>query len=117
MKIKNIEGLSARDLQEEAEKGARFVYYTYTFSLLFVTLRRNSGVYMTRPSDNTFLKAFPFTLTSLFFGWWGVPSGPKHTLESIRANISGGVDVTDEVMATVAGHLLFQEAEARKKAS
>ena len=42
---------------------------------------------------------------------WGFPFGPKYTLESIRTNMKGGKDVTDEVMATVAGHILFKEAE------
>jgi len=29
--------------------------------------------------------------------------------------MKGGKDVTDEVMATVAGHILFQEAQMQKK--
>jgi hypothetical protein len=28
MKIRNIDGLSAMDLQREADKGAKFVYFT-----------------------------------------------------------------------------------------
>ena len=116
MKIRNIEGLSATNLQQEAEKGARFVHYTYTISLLVVTFKKNSGVYMIRGGGNAAVKCAWFTLLSALFGWWGIPYGPKFTLESIRDNLNGGIDVTDEVMATVAGHILFQEDQQRKKA-
>ena len=53
-------------------------------------------------------------IISALLGWWGIPFGPKFTLESIRTNMKGGKDVTDEVMATVAGHLLFQESHMAK---
>jgi hypothetical protein len=116
MKIKNIDGLSAKDLQNEEQKGARFVYFSYTLSLLFLTFRRTSGVYLIKRSESVRIKALPFTILSVLFGWWGLPFGPKYTLESIRVNARGGKDVTDEVMATVAGHVLFQERERQKQA-
>jgi hypothetical protein len=114
MKIKNIDGLSAEDLQQEEEKGGRFVYYLYTVSLIVVTFKRTSGVYLVRGGENPRSKGLPFTIISFLFGWWGIPFGPKYTLESIRTNLHGGKDVTDEVMQTVAGHLIFREAEKLK---
>lgn len=114
MKIKNINGLSAYDLQQEADKGARFVYYAFTVSLLVITLRLTSGVYLIKHDESSLSKATPFTVISALFGWWGIPFGPKYTIESIRINANGGKDVTEEVMATVAGHILFREAEAEK---
>ena len=114
MKIKNIEGLSAEDLQKENDRGGRFVYYAYTISLLVVTLKRTSGVYLVKKGENEKVKGLPFTILSLLFGWWGIPFGPKYTLQCIRTNINGGKDVTDEVMATVAGHLLFRETQSKK---
>jgi len=114
MKIKNIDGLSAEDLQSEEEKGGRFVYFAYTISLLVVTFKRTSGVYLIRKDESIKAKAFPFTLLTVLFGWWGIPYGPKYTWQSIRTNLRGGKDVTDEVMGTVAGHLLFQEVERQK---
>lgn len=69
---------------------------------------------MLRPGKSATSKAFPFTLISILFGWWGIPNGPGYTLESLRTNFRGGKDVTEEVMATVAGHLLFQEAQERR---
>jgi hypothetical protein len=115
MKIKNIEGMSAADLQNESEKGGRFVYYAFTISLLVVTFKKTSGVYLIRAKESAVSKGVPYTLLSFILGWWGFPFGPKYTIESIRTNINGGKDVSDEVMQTVAGHLLFQEAEVSKQ--
>ena len=109
MKIKNIEGLSAADLKNEVNGGARFVYFAYTISLLFVTFRDTSSVYMIRSGENTVAKGFLFTIVSFLIGWWGIPFGPKFTVQAIRTNLRGGKDVTDEVMGVVDGYLLFQE--------
>lgn len=111
MKIKNIGGLSAENLQEEVKQGGRFVYYAFTISLIVFTFKRTSGVYLLRKNESAVGKGMGFTLLSCLFGWWGFPFGPKYTIESIRTNMKGGKDVTDEVMATVAGHILFKEAE------
>lgn len=114
MKINNIEGLSAYDLQKEAEKGGKFVYYAFTVSLLVITFKRTSGVYLIRSGESKINKGWPFTIISLLFGCWGIPYGPKYTMESIRTNLRGGKDVTDEVMDTVAGHILFRETQRGK---
>jgi len=114
MKIRNIDGLSGTDLQREEEKGGRFVYYTYTISLIVVTFRRTSGVYLVRHNENRKTRGIPYIIISALLGWWGIPFGPKYSIESIRTNLRGGKDVTGEVMDTVAGHLLFQEVERQK---
>ena len=111
MKIKNIGGLSAENLQEEVKQGGRFVYYAFTISLIVFTFKKTSDVYLLRKNESAVKKRMGFTLLSCLFGWWGFPFGPKYTIESIRSNMKGGKDVTDEVMATVAGHILFKEAE------
>lgn len=110
MKIKNIDGLSAADLQHAVNNGARFVYYAWTISAIILTFKRTSGVYMMRSDQNRISKGFVFSIVSFLLGWWGIPSGPKHTIESIRTNFRGGKDVTEEVMAVVAGYVLFEES-------
>ena len=115
MKIKNINGLSASDLQDEVGRGARFAYFPFTVSFLVVTFKRTSNVYLIRKDEIASKRSLPFTMISLLLGWWGIPFGPKYTLESIRTNLRGGKDVTDEVMSTVAGFVLFQEAEQSRK--
>jgi hypothetical protein len=114
MKIRNIEGMSAEDLQCEEKKGGRFIYFPYTISLIILTFKRTSGVYLIKNNESVTAKGLPFIILSAIFGWWGFPFGPRYTIESIRTNLNGGKDVTDEVMATVAGHLLFQEVEKKK---
>ncbi|HSU28967.1 MAG TPA: hypothetical protein VLJ68_11325 [Chitinophagaceae bacterium] len=114
MKIKNIDGLSAQELQVAVTHGARFVHYPFILSLIIVTFKRTSGVYLVRENENAAIKGFPFTLLSALFGWWGIPFGPKHTFESIRTNLRGGKDVTEEVMSVVAGYVQFEETKKRK---
>jgi hypothetical protein len=114
MEIKNINGLSAANLQEAVNGGARFIYFPWTISVIFLTFRRTSGVYLIRRNETRFPKTFTYILVSFLFGWWGIPWGPKYTIQSIKTNLKGGKDVTDEVMAVVAGYSLFKEAAVKK---
>jgi hypothetical protein len=114
MKIKNIEGLSATDLQQQVSEGGKFVYFAYTVSLVIVTFRDTSGVYLIRSGENTAGKSFLFTIVSFLIGWWGVPWGPKYTMQAIRTNLKGGKDVTDEVMDVINGYLLFEVTNNEK---
>jgi hypothetical protein len=114
MKIKNIAGLSAADLQDAVNEGGRFVYYAWTISAIILTFKRTSGVYLVRQDENRMRKGYIFSTMSLLFGWWGIPSGPKYTMESLRTNWRGGKDVTDEVMAVVAGYALYEESNGKK---
>lgn len=114
MKIKNIDGFSAEDLQREVDSGGKFVYYPFTISFIIITFKRVSGVYLVRGNENSVLKGLPYTLLSVLLGWWGIPWGPRHTLDSLRTNLRGGKDVTDEVMSVVAGYVLFEESQKKK---
>ena len=114
MKIKNINGLTAVDLQKQVSDGGRFVYFAYTVSLLIVTFRDTSGVYLIRSGENTLAKSFIFTIVTVLTGWWGIPFGPKFAWQAIRTNWKGGKDVTDEVMDVVSGYLLFEEAYGKQ---
>ena len=115
MKIKNIAGLTAADLEIEISGGSRFVYFAYTISLLFVTFRDVSSVYLIRSGEGTAGKSFLFTILTLLVGWWGIPWGPKFTVQAIRTNLKGGKDVTNEVMDVINGYLLFEESYNKKK--
>ncbi|HEX4877402.1 MAG TPA: hypothetical protein VFV31_12075 [Chitinophagaceae bacterium] len=117
MKINNTQGLSAEALREEVKNGGRFVHFQYTVSFLAGTYKGESVVRYIRPGENAFRKAAFFTIITLLLGWWGVPSGPRHTLNALRTNWRGGKNVTDEVMATIDGQLLFAEAERSKNRS
>ncbi len=114
MKIQNASGISHEELLCEIQKGARFVQFTYAVSFLFTTLNRKTDLFMIRAGEKRASKALPYIILTSIFGWWAFPFGPKHTLNSLRTNMKGGIDVTDEVTDTVAGFLLFKEAEQRK---
>lgn len=115
MKIKNIDGLTVTDLQQQVSDGGRFVYFAYTISLIIVTFRDTSGVYLIRSGENTAGKSFLFTIVSFLIGWWGIPWGPKYTIQALRTNLQGGKDVTDDVMDVINGYLLFEETQCQKK--
>ena len=72
------------------ETGGRLVIYEYCISLLFVTLRRTSGVYRLRPGESGRWKGIPYTLVSLLLGWWGIPWGILYTPLVVLTNLSGG---------------------------
>ena len=97
--IKNLKDLTVEQVNSEVKRGGRFVMYQYTVSLIVVTLQRSSDIYFIPADEKTISKGLPFTMVSLVFGWWGFPWGPIRTISSITCNVSGGKDVTQEVMA------------------
>jgi len=114
MKIENVEDFSAAFLQEEVEKGGRFVYFAYTISLIIFTFRRTSGVHLIRANENGANAGFVYSLITALFGWWGIPWGPKYTISALQTNLHGGKDITDEVMAVVEGYVLYEESLHRQ---
>ena len=96
--IKNLNGLSVDQVSREIQRGGRFVMYQYTLSLVVVTLQRSSDIYFIPSNEKGLTMGLPFTLISMTLGWWGLPWGPVHTVRSIACNLSGGRDVTQEVI-------------------
>jgi hypothetical protein len=99
MKIKNIEGLTAQQLQREVESGGKFVFYQYTISIIVLTFKQSSDIYFIRPGEQAWIKGLPFTVLTLLLGWWGFPWGPIYSIGSLYQNLSGGEDVTQEILA------------------
>ena len=93
--------LSAGQLQQELQQGAKFVTYPYCISLLVITFRRSSNIYFIHHEENSVVKGLPFVLLSLVLGWWGIPWGPIYTIQSIWINFKGGKDVTNQVLASM----------------
>lgn len=96
--IKNIEGLTIDDINRELERGAKFVMFDYCISIIVMTFRRNSDIYFVRAGESTFGSSAGFTGLSLIFGWWGIPWGPIYTLRALYINLTGGRDITEEVV-------------------
>jgi hypothetical protein len=102
--IQGLEDMgSLEQLETELLQGARFVTYYYTFSVLIMTYRRGSDIRYIRPYKSRVAPGLRFTFLSLLVGWWGIPWGPIYTVQSVWVNLRGGKDVTEAVMAVLAG--------------
>jgi len=100
MKIVGAEGLSNAQMQEELQRGARFVIYQYAISVVVMSFRRPSNIYFIRAGQRSLTPGLGFSAVSLLLGWWGIPWGPIYTIQSLWNNFSGGRDVTSEVVAS-----------------
>jgi hypothetical protein len=96
--IQGLEGLSVSDVREEISRGAKFVVFSYTISVLVMTFKRSSDIFFVRSGESPAVKGLPYTILSLLLGWWGIPWGFIYTPMSIIENLGGGKDVTTEVM-------------------
>ncbi|MEL1242756.1 hypothetical protein AAEO56_00665 [Flavobacterium sp. DGU11] len=108
MQIKNIEGLRVAEIRQLVDQGGKFVFFPYTISLAVITLRRSSSIYFIRPDESTFKYSYKHIATNGVMGWWGIPWGPIYTIGSLYHQLSGGKEVTREVM----GHLIQHDPEA-----
>ena len=93
--------MTAREIQEAVDAGARFVFYQFCISALVITFKRSSPVYFLKAGEGTLLRGAPFTLISLVGGWWGIPWGPIWTVSTVITNLSGGKDVTQQILAAL----------------
>jgi predicted amidophosphoribosyltransferase len=103
MDINGLEGISVQQLADELRRGGRFVMFDYVISVLVVTFRRSSAIYYLRPGESALGKGFQYILLTFFLGWWGIPFGLIYTPIAIIRNLSGGRDVTKEIMNTALG--------------
>ena len=100
-KIVGMEGLTDDDVRRELENGAKFVLFPWVVSALVVTFRRSSDIHFIRSGEWTLGRALPYILISLFFGWWGIPFGLIYTPTAIIQNLSGGKDVTANIVSAL----------------
>jgi len=100
--INGIEGLSPEEIKALVGQGGRFVIFQYCISVLVLSFKPSSGLYFLRPDENGFGKSASYSLLSLVAGWWGIPWGPIWTIAALATNLSGGKDMTREVMWSMA---------------
>jgi hypothetical protein len=87
------------ELRTRLAAGARCVRFEFCFSLLFVTVRRQSPVYLTNSWQERYLRGLWYSFLALLLGPWGVPWGLLWTPWAIWVNTTGGADCTAEVLA------------------
>lgn len=89
----------AEELRTRIAAGARCVRFEFCFSLLFVTVRRQSAVYLTNSWQERYLRGLGYSALALLLGPWGVPWGILWTPWAMWVNTTGGVDCTFDVLA------------------
>ncbi len=101
MKILGIDGMTMDQLQGEIREGGRFVLFPYCVSIVVMTFRRSSDIHYIPPGHSGFVKGLPYALISLLLGWWGIPWGLIYTPGCLGSTLSGGRDVTREVLGSL----------------
>jgi hypothetical protein len=100
-KIMNMQGLTAGEINRELQNGAKFVIFQYCISIIILTFKRPSDIYFIRANESVIKHSIGFTILSLLLGWWGIPWGPVYTIGSLHTNLTGGKDVTAEVLRSL----------------
>lgn len=101
MKIKGLEGMTIDELNDELAKGAKFVYFTWSISILILSFKEpTEDCYFVKHNESAIKYGWPYFLLSFVLGWWGIPWGPIYTVQSI-INAFKGVDVTDKVIESL----------------
>ena len=99
MTIKNVQNYTNEQLKQEIARGGKFVFFSYTISLVVLTTKRNSSIVFIPAGEGSFKHRAGYSAINLIMGWWGIPWGPIHTLGAMFTNMSGGKDVTSEVVS------------------
>lgn len=97
--IRGIDKFSLAEVEEALRLGARFVHFEYCVSLVVLTWRVPTNIYLLWPHQRGVVRGLPYLLLTLALGWWGLPWGLWLTPQVLFLNLSGGRDVTAEVVA------------------
>lgn len=92
-------GGPAEEVVRRLRAGWRAVRFLSCASFLVATVTRPSGVYLTQTWHSRYFLGLGYSAASLALGPWGIPWGPVWTLRAIWTNLTGGVDVTADVLA------------------
>ncbi|WP_196888341.1 hypothetical protein [Aureivirga sp. CE67] len=84
--------------KEEIEKKGKFVVFQYCISIVLLSMERISpAIYVETEED--FLKyKKKYNLYTYLFGWWAVPWGPIKSLQFLKNNKKGALDVTEDIL-------------------
>ncbi|MBX9626797.1 MAG: hypothetical protein K2X82_23555 [Gemmataceae bacterium] len=91
--------LAGDEVARRLRAGWRCVRFLSCASFLLATVTRRSGIHLAQTWQSRVFLGLGYSAASLALGPWGVPWGPVETLRAIWTNLTGGVDVTAEVLA------------------
>jgi hypothetical protein len=106
MNIIGTENLTVDEIHSAVERGAKFVVFQYCVSVIFMTFKRSSDVYLIRHGHTALAPRVGFSILTLVFGWWGFPWGPIYSVQALWNNAIGGIDLTPEMLARSPSRLL-----------
>lgn len=89
----------ADELRARLAGGWRCVRFETCVSVGLATLRRQSRVYLTESWQSRYIRGFAYSVGAILLGPWGVPWGLVWTPFAVWVNLTGGIDVTDNVRA------------------
>lgn len=125
LKIKGVENLKYSELVNLVKIGKKFVTFSYSFNILVIGIEGSSSIYFDKNSRKarfakiayTIMSSWVFLLSCLFFGLLDYSIIDLSSLDfpsiavillillcifdqlpSLRENIKGGIDVTEELM-------------------
>jgi hypothetical protein len=93
--------LFPEEIRSRVLAGARLVRFEICLSFLFVTIRRQSPLYLTESWQDRYLRGFCYSVLALVLGLWGVPWGLIWTPRAIWVNLTGGVDETEKALDSI----------------
>lgn len=96
--INGTELLTIEQIRAEVSKGAKLVAYSYVISILVISLKNYRAVHLVRTGESIFSKMFGTFLVTFLLGWWGIPWGIIWTIGSLYNNLTGGTNLTEEIM-------------------
>jgi hypothetical protein len=98
-RISGTQGMTPAEIHEAVSRGARFVLFQFCISVVVMSFKRSSPICFIKPGESSLGKGAPYSLISIFAGWWGIPWGPIWTLTTLANNLGGGKDVTRQVLS------------------
>ncbi len=96
--IIGIDGMSIDEIKFEINRGTKFVTYEFCISIILVIFRRRGAVYFIKSGESRVAKGLGLTFLTLILGWWSFPKGPFYTIDVMFSNLSGGKNVTNEIL-------------------
>lgn len=112
-----IDTLTPEEVRDRIRAGWRAVRFEFCVSFLLATIRRQSGVYLTERWQERYLRGLGYSALALLLGPWGVPWGILWSCRAVWTNLTGGIDVTDELVAALGRSDGPTAAEVQKRSA
>ena len=101
IQIHGAEGMSPAQIRQALQSGGRCVTYGYCISIIVMSYKRSSKLYLLPAGEADWGRRIGFSLLSLVAGPWGIPWGPIWTLTTLFSNLGGGRNVTGELLSAL----------------